>query len=99
MFRFSAEEDAIKAKVEQCHRGGAAIAQTLTDTWNQRLEHEQKILMDRHKSEKEHLATAQLVVEQDTQRAREELLTEGGLLAKVQRKGSHFTAKLEALLR
>lgn len=98
MFRFSAEEDVIKAKVEQYHRGGVEIAQTLTVTWNQRLEYEQKILIDRHKTEKEYLAAAQVVAEQDTQRARKELLPEGRLLEKVQRKGSQLTARLEALL-
>lgn len=39
MFRFSEEEDAIKAKVDGFHAGGNAVLQTLSDSWNDRLAH------------------------------------------------------------
>lgn len=39
MFRFSEEEDAIKAKVNGFQLGGNAVLQTLSDSWNDRLAH------------------------------------------------------------
>ncbi len=99
LFRFGHEEDAIKAKVDEYDRGGRVVLDTLTDTWNQRLEHEHNILQDGLRAEKELLSTAtRLVAEKHSGGAWTRVIADDGLLGKVQKKGARLTKQIEALM-
>ncbi|KIW94404.1 uncharacterized protein Z519_04380 [Cladophialophora bantiana CBS 173.52] len=99
LFRFGTEEDAMKAKVDGYHRGGKEIIRTLTDTWNQRLEHENRLLVDVLKVEKEVLTTAlQLVGDrQHSGGAWKEIVYDQGLTGKVQEKRDSLLRAIEKL--
>ncbi|EXJ53575.1 uncharacterized protein A1O5_13142 [Cladophialophora psammophila CBS 110553] len=99
LFRFGTEEDAMKAKVDEYHRGGKEIIRTLTDTWNQRLEHGNRLLVDVLKAEKEVLTTAlQLVRDrQHSGGAWKEIVYDQGLTGKVQEKRDSLLKVIEKL--
>ena len=45
MFRLGEEEDAVRAKVSECQRGGNAVLNEAASSWNDRLLHEnQKVV-------------------------------------------------------
>ncbi|EXJ65335.1 hypothetical protein A1O7_01676 [Cladophialophora yegresii CBS 114405] len=99
LFRFGEEEDAIKAKVDQYGHGGRAIVETLTDTWRQRLEHEQKILLEGLKAEQESLSTAAcLLTEKHSGGTWRGTIADGRLLGKVQKKGARLAEQIETMM-
>ncbi|KIW82990.1 hypothetical protein Z517_02233 [Fonsecaea pedrosoi CBS 271.37] len=99
LFRFGAEEDAIRSKVSEYDRGGGVIIQTLTDTWTQRLEHERHLLEDILKEEKEVLTTALQLVQCTDQLGGNwrETIYNRGLTRQVQDKGEGVARKIENL--
>ncbi|OAL30244.1 hypothetical protein AYO20_08818 [Fonsecaea nubica] len=99
LFRFGAEEDAIRSKVSGYDRGGGVIIQTLTDTWTQRLEHERHLLEDILKEEKEVLTTALQLVQCTDQLGGNwrETIYNQELTRKVQDKGDGLAQKIENL--
>ncbi|ETI29310.1 hypothetical protein G647_01763 [Cladophialophora carrionii CBS 160.54] len=99
LFRFGEEEDAIQAKVDQYAHGGRAIIETLTDAWNQRLEHEHKILLEGLNAEQESLSTAAcLLTEKHGGGAWREAIADDRLLGKVQKKGARLTEQIETVM-
>ncbi|KIX97803.1 uncharacterized protein Z520_06581 [Fonsecaea multimorphosa CBS 102226] len=99
LFRFGAEEDGVKAKVDQYDCGGNKVIQTLTDTWDQRMGHERRILGDTLKSEKEVLATALQLVEDGQQSggAWRETVYNQELAGKIREKRDILVRKIERL--
>ncbi|KIW26315.1 uncharacterized protein PV07_09416 [Cladophialophora immunda] len=99
LFRFGAEEDAMKATVNQYGRGGNEIIRTLTSTWDQRLGHERRILGDALKAEKEVLTSALQLVEDGQQSggAWKETIYDRELTGKVQEKRNSLVRKIEEL--
>ncbi|KAK5285783.1 hypothetical protein LTR80_010482 [Exophiala xenobiotica] len=66
LLRFSQEEDAVKTKVDEYFRGGDQIVQTLTDSWNERLNHEHRNIVTKLGEEKDYITKAsKLVTEQN----------------------------------
>ncbi|KIW17675.1 hypothetical protein PV08_04870 [Exophiala spinifera] len=66
LLRLGQEEDAVKSKVQEFFRGGDAIIQTLTDSWNDRLGHEHLNVLTSLKEERDVLRkAAKLMNEQD----------------------------------
>ncbi|OCT54506.1 hypothetical protein CLCR_00753 [Cladophialophora carrionii] len=99
LFRFGEEEDAIQAKVDQYAHGGRAILETLTDAWNQRLEHEHKILLEGLNAEQESLSSAAcLLTEKHGGGAWREAIADDKLLGKVQKKGARLTEQIETVM-
>ena len=99
LLRFGAEEDAIRAKVDQYDRGGKAIVETLMDTWTQRLGHEQKILADDLEAEREVLTlAAPLVAEKHLGGAWRAVILDGEVIHSVQQKGAKLAGSIQALM-
>jgi hypothetical protein len=63
LFHFGAQEDAITAKVDDFKRDGAAVVDTLIETWQERMRHERKVLKDGLKAEKDMVINALGVLE------------------------------------
>ncbi|OAP54881.1 hypothetical protein AYL99_10581 [Fonsecaea erecta] len=99
LFRFGAEEDAIHAKVDEYDRGGNKVVHTLTDTWDHRLDHERRILVDVLEAENGVLTSALQLVkdEEKSGGAWKETVYDQELTGKVQEKRDNLVRKIEKL--
>lgn len=97
LLRFGEEEDAIKTKVDEFHRGGDQILQTLTDSWNERLAHEHRNMTHTLAEEKTVLTEAcELFKEQDTDSWRG-VVNKADMKTNAEKTFNRLTAKIEAL--
>lgn len=84
-------------KVQQFHRGGEQIVQTLTDSWNERLDHEYQRTAEELRAEEEILIKALQLVGGQAGSLWRGLIGSDHVARKVQKKTRDLSASIEAL--
>lgn len=89
----------MRAKVDEYHRGGDEVIQTLIATWNDKIAHEYRNLADVLQVEREVLTTATRLVGKQDSREWEGIICNKELAGKVQKKNEDLMARIQALMK
>ncbi|KAK4936358.1 hypothetical protein LTR10_022732 [Elasticomyces elasticus] len=97
LLRFGQEEDAIRTKVDEFCRGGDQIVQTLTDSWNERLDHEQRNMTHKLAEEKNVLTEACVLFKEQNTDSWRGVISEADMKTRAEKRSINLTATIEAL--